>query len=890
MNEHDGILLDRWETSGDNQAFMELVARYQGMVFGTCLRVVKDAALAEDLVQECFLKLTRTRPRNTQSIGPWLHRIATNTALDNLRADLRRANREQTYIAGQAKSIAPQWDDIEAMLDEELLALPEPYRAVLVSHYLEGHTQVEVAATLGIPRTTAISRIQKGLDLLRIRLNARGVSLPAAALGAMLATELSHAAPPTLTTAMGKAVLRGTFVPSAPVRRFPRKSLVAGGMAALVLLMFLGGSLVSSDWLLQRATNSAGSLSLEGTSDGPLDTGDTTEAPDPAPESSPAPPPQAEVVAGAESEAAPDTLRLRCVDESGDPVSGVLVYVYQSVDLGAGLVWGNERTRLHRANGPLESDGDGYVSFAAFEGPEGRTPRRSAFAIAPGERMGIWEGFYRATEAMTDKDRTLTLVPAQTVSGQVLVPEGYDVSSVLVDVYSIRLPQKERMIGETFGSIYLNEEPVFPGLFDVQVGPDGRFNVSNLPAEGFFSIRGRGPGLGERQESIRDASRVGFIELGLEAEGAIEGTVVDARTGKPVANRNVYCQLNLGKNVHRVRSGTTDALGRYRIDGLSAGTAEVVVGIDANPPTQIARGRSNIQVETGRVTGDLDFELEPGVLVSGMMTHQETGEPIAGVAIGAINPATKGTCINAAQSDENGHYELRLPLGDTRFYIAGVPKGIKSPEDNERIVTVDAPHEKQAAVDFMFEDDTTDWSAIGRATITGRVLDLGGEPAAGVLITESHTRPMGPREITTGGRKLGETDGDGQFRIELRTMGSYKITFGGLGWSAAETDSFTLAKDELKDLGEFRVRPLTSKLSIQVLDEEGAPLPDVFHTVYAKDYYWPSGGQTSDVDGMIYLEHLPYTELSISFSHTGFQQNRWKGFAGGHVEIVLKRE
>jgi len=42
MGEHDGNLLDRWESTGDQDAFMELVVRYQGMVYGTCLRIVKD--------------------------------------------------------------------------------------------------------------------------------------------------------------------------------------------------------------------------------------------------------------------------------------------------------------------------------------------------------------------------------------------------------------------------------------------------------------------------------------------------------------------------------------------------------------------------------------------------------------------------------------------------------------------------------------------------------------------------------------------------------------------------------------------------------------------------------------------------------------------------------
>lgn len=211
MNELDGSLLDRWETTGDNQAFMELVARYQGMVYGVCLRIVRDNAKAEDLVQECFLKLTRSRPKGRDSLGPWLHRVATTTAINEQRSDIRRATREKKYMESRPGHESAGWDDVNEILDAELNALPDACRAVIVSHYLEGHTQVEVADQLGIPRTTVSSRIQKGLGLLERKLKSRGVVVPAVALFGMMATEMSYATPASLAEAMGKAVLRGVF-------------------------------------------------------------------------------------------------------------------------------------------------------------------------------------------------------------------------------------------------------------------------------------------------------------------------------------------------------------------------------------------------------------------------------------------------------------------------------------------------------------------------------------------------------------------------------------------------------------------------------------------------------------------------------------------------------
>ncbi|MFP6582919.1 MAG: sigma-70 family RNA polymerase sigma factor, partial [Candidatus Hydrogenedentota bacterium] len=131
------------------------------------------------------------------------------------------------------------WDDINEILDAELNALPDACRAVIVAHYSEGHTQVEVAERMGIPRTTVSSRIQKGLGLLERRMKSRGVVVPAAALSGMMATGMSHAAPASLAEAMGKAVLRGVFRSHARTVPMLRKVSAVGVIAGISILAFV---------------------------------------------------------------------------------------------------------------------------------------------------------------------------------------------------------------------------------------------------------------------------------------------------------------------------------------------------------------------------------------------------------------------------------------------------------------------------------------------------------------------------------------------------------------------------------------------------------------------------------------------------------------------------
>jgi DNA-directed RNA polymerase specialized sigma24 family protein len=72
--------LQRYASTGDAHAFRELVQAHRAMVHATALRVLRDAAAAQDVAQETFLELARKAGGITQFVAAWLHRVAWNPA------------------------------------------------------------------------------------------------------------------------------------------------------------------------------------------------------------------------------------------------------------------------------------------------------------------------------------------------------------------------------------------------------------------------------------------------------------------------------------------------------------------------------------------------------------------------------------------------------------------------------------------------------------------------------------------------------------------------------------------------------------------------------------------------------------------------------------------
>lgn len=224
----DDALLARYRVGRDEDAFGVLVRRHGPMVLGVCRRVLRDPHAAADAFQVTFLVLAR-RAGTVQPpgvLGAWLYGVAVRTALKARGRDARRREVEADY-ATRPRPEPPAADaELLRLIDAQVAELPEKYRLPLVLCGVQGLGKAEAADRLGLPEGTVSSRLARARDLLRGRLERRGVVVPAAALLALTPASLRASVPPALLssaveTAVGAAPL------SAPVLALSQEVLAA---------------------------------------------------------------------------------------------------------------------------------------------------------------------------------------------------------------------------------------------------------------------------------------------------------------------------------------------------------------------------------------------------------------------------------------------------------------------------------------------------------------------------------------------------------------------------------------------------------------------------------------------------------------------------------------
>jgi RNA polymerase sigma factor (sigma-70 family) len=183
-SQSDRQLLGQFVADRDEAAFAALLKRHGPLVLGVCGQVLGDLHTAEDAFQATFLVLARKAGsiRRTESLGPWLYRVALNIAKTAKGNAAQRQARERRAAAMKQPSSADPvvWQDWQPLLHEEIDRLPEKYRAAVVLCYLQGLTNQEAARQLGWPTGTVKGRLSRARDLLRDRLVRRGVTLSAA--------------------------------------------------------------------------------------------------------------------------------------------------------------------------------------------------------------------------------------------------------------------------------------------------------------------------------------------------------------------------------------------------------------------------------------------------------------------------------------------------------------------------------------------------------------------------------------------------------------------------------------------------------------------------------------------------------------------------------------
>ena len=162
---------------GDQAAFAELYDRHARLIYSLALRILRDRADAEDVVQEVFAQVWAQAGRYDASRGAvagWMLMLTRSRAIDRLRA--KRARPQAATDGDAAESVM----DLTAAQDLELLSaeqvtrlqralkeLPDAQRTALELAYYEGLTHVEVAARLNEPLGTVKTRIRQAVMKLR---------------------------------------------------------------------------------------------------------------------------------------------------------------------------------------------------------------------------------------------------------------------------------------------------------------------------------------------------------------------------------------------------------------------------------------------------------------------------------------------------------------------------------------------------------------------------------------------------------------------------------------------------------------------------------------------------------------------------------------------------
>jgi RNA polymerase sigma factor (sigma-70 family) len=480
---------------------------------------------ADDLVQETALHALRAPQREGHSLAGFFASILRHLASKHRRGERRR--RERELRAARPESLPPHdvalsHHETVRRLTEALVALPEPYRGALLSRYYEGITPAAIAAQRGEPLATVKSRLQRGLAMLRERLDRdadgsdwRGALVSAFGLGdaAKLGTAASAVAATTGVIVMGTGV-----------------KLAIGGAAALAA--------VAASFFLVGGEPAPSARNVAASSRSPAPATDGTVA------TQQNFPERRELTNAVGSATLGARIHGRCVDEQGTPLAGVKADFSawpansQRVD-----AWTMKHDVPQEVHETKTTQDDGTFEFLFEPLP----PFQFMVSLTAAKRAPLTARWFQLASGSLWDLGNVTIANGTVVRGRVVDTSGDPVAGAELELRN-----------QTTAEFH-EGRPELADSARAAAQPDGTFVACGALPAGTFAVQVYGRDV-ERPKSLMVANdqrdlTVDIVVAKLVERPALRGIVVDV-TGAPLANISVGSNpFSDGKSVRTDRAG-----------------------------------------------------------------------------------------------------------------------------------------------------------------------------------------------------------------------------------------------------------------------------------------------------------------------------------------------
>lgn len=669
--------------------------------------LVGDGA-AEDLVQDTALVALRSPPAEVSGMRGWLSQVLRRLASNHRRGEARRARRERATAPPRptepAARVAEHHETVQRMT-AALLGLPEPYHSTLLLRFFEDLTPTAIAEQTDVPLATVKSRLQRGLKLLRERLDDSATGEDwrpalAAAFGLPHAGEAGVTAAAAVTTVTTGVMVMGTSI---------KLAAVAAAVALAASAFFWLQSEPPPAPVTERV---AGAPAAAATAAGSSERGDPAAA-------RPIDRREQQASSTPAAPAGGATLRGRCVDEQGRPVADVTVRLTGDAPGGESP---DPRVRETPAE-VRESQTTGADGVFVFVLPP-PLPAQCGLSLLPTERAAMRGHVAQLGAGSVEDLGDLVLPRGVRIRGRVVDTVGAPVGEALVALAgeaqgagTIRPRTDAHGVTRPDGT-FVTHWPVVAGEYHFRVEPGGRPKPAHVTLDG--------------SQPVVDVTLV--VDESAAADGpSIRGVVVD-ESGMPVAGARVDVAGYTSRGGRTGAATRTDRDGGFELLRPAPNSpAEVSLVVqkdgfeDHSPERQFAWGDDDVRVVLPRALA---------VVVS--VVAADDGAPVEDFAVRVFPaPQTRGAIGSVLDVRARGRHSggrvrvtgiargpwcvLVEPGGDALATSTFVPVRVTGPGDSH--VTVRLPRRVERLL---------------------RVRDAAGDPVAGTRVELGDMRGMPP--------------------------------------------------------------------------------------------------------------------------------------------------